>query len=451
MSDRSSGNRRAYWTPTMLLVLATVMGLIARTWVVLHAPKLSYAVDELFDTLAWNLVSRHQFTLDGMNPAAHVGPLYPALLASVYSVVGHRPEWVPLLHIVFDMTTALCVYRVGVSLWGAWTGACAAALFFLYPAYWTYDPRIRSEALLTLLVSGWLWAAVACVRSQSIRQYVVTGVLAGLAVLCKPVVLILAIVLAALVLIGTLSLPQKMACVGAYVVACLVVVLPWSVRNYFVFHEAIPVSAGMGAGLWMGSDPVSRGSWPMPRQRESAIWESAGITPLPYAHAMYDVQTDRLLREKGWSRIQSDPLTYVELTLTRVWDFWVGNSFYLVSSEDGFVRAFQQDAVDRGWSVAGYSLLKRLLFIPCLIVMALWSAWGERERWRELLPLFLFPIGLTAGYVPFTVEAGRYALPVLPCLMVLSVALIVRLLKARSLLASGQSYPHEASVSWRTS
>jgi hypothetical protein len=30
------------------------------------------------------------------------------------------------------------------------------------------------------------------------------------------------------------------------------------------------------------------------------------------------------------------------------------------------------------------------------------------------------------GYVPFTVEAGRYALPVLPCLMVLSVAVLAQ-------------------------
>jgi hypothetical protein len=67
-----------------------------------------------------------------------------------------------------------------------------------------------------------------------------------------------------------------------------------------------------------------------------------------------------------------------------------------------------------------------LLVIPGLVVLALGSAWLHRSRWRELLPLYIFPIGLMFGYIPFTVEAGRYALPVLPCLMVLSAAILAQ-------------------------
>ena len=182
----------------------------------------------------------------------------------------------------------------------------------------------------------------------------------------------------------------------------------------------------------MGSDPVSRGSWPMPLEREQAIWESAGITPLPYAHAMYDVLTDELLRGKGLMRIAGDPAGYLTLTLTRVWDFWIGNSFYVANGEQGLAEALWKDAAERGWAVATYGLLKRLLVVPSIILMALGSAWVYRERWRDLLPLYMFPIGLTAGYVPFTVEAGRYALPVLPCLMVLAVALVLHRWDTRS-------------------
>ena len=164
----------------------------------------------------------------------------------------------------------------------------------------------------------------------------------------------------------------------------------------------------------------------MPHTMETQIWESAGITPLPYAHAMYDVSTDRLLRAKGWARIREEPVRYLWLTLTRAFDFWIGNSFYLVSSDLGFLQGLTGDAADRGWLVATYSVAKRLLLIPGLVVLALWSAWSHRSRWRELLPLYIFPIGLMLGYVPFTVEAGRYALPVLPCLMVLSVAVLAQ-------------------------
>jgi 4-amino-4-deoxy-L-arabinose transferase-like glycosyltransferase len=422
--------------PQRLLLAAIVVGLFARAWVICHGPGYAFAVDELFDTLAWNLVTLHQFTLDGVNPAAHVGPLYPTVLAVFYSIVGHRPEWVPMLHVLFDLGAVLCIYRVGTTLWGSRVGGVTAALVFLYPTYWTFDPRIRSEALLTLLVSLWLWATVLCGQSPSRHRYAFLGISAGLTVLCKPVVLVLVVLLMGLIWIGTDRLSEKMTYAVVYGATCAVLVLPWSVRNYVMLHQLIPVSAGMGAGLWMGSDPVSRGSWPMPPEREQAIWESAGITPLPYAHAMYGVPTDQLLREKGLMRIAEDPAGYLILTLTRVWDFWIGNSFYLTNGEQGLAEALRKDATERGWVVAMYGLLKRFLVVPGIILMAVGSAWVHRERWRNLLPLYLFPIGLTVGYVPFTVEAGRYALPVLPCLIVLSVALVLHRRDLRSVVST---------------
>jgi hypothetical protein len=341
-----------------------------------------------------------------------------------------------MLHVLFDLGAVWCIYRVGTTLWGSRVGAWAAALVFMYPAYWTYDPRIRSEALLTLLISAWLWGAIMCGQNPSQRRYAFMGFMAGLTILCKPVVLVLALLLTGLIWVSTDRLLQKIAYVLVYGTTCLALVVPWSVRNYVAFHHIIPVSAGMGAGLWMGSDPVSRGSWPMPLDREQVIWESAGITPLPYAHAMYDVQTDQLLREKGMSRIVANPIGYVGLTFTRLWDFWIGNSFYLVSEEGGLVQGLWTDAVERGWVVAIYSLLKRLFLMPGFIVVAMCSAWVHRKRWRYLLPLYLFPVGLTAGYVPFTVEAGRYALPVLPCLMMLSVALVLHRWDTRSVVSA---------------
>ena len=426
MMQGSDKNLAERWSPTVLLIVAGVLGLLARAWTMFHTERQGYAVDDLFDALAWNLVTIGSFTLDGMTPSAHAGPLYPAVLAIFYAVVGHRPEWVVYLHVGFDIAAGLCIYLMGARLFHPWVGAIAAAALFLYPAYWTYDPRIRSESLLTCLLSAWLWAMIACRSSARMFSFVGAGLLGGLTILCKPVTIVLAIALIGLACLGTDSVRVKTARASLYLLACLLVVLPWTMRNYQVFDQVIPVSAGVGAGLWMGSDPLSRGSWPMTEAMESQIWESAGITPLPYAHAMYDVSTDRLLRAKGWARIADAPVRYLWLSLTRAFDFWIGNSFYLVSSGEGFVQGFAADAADRSWLVASYSVAKRLLLIPGLVVLALWSAWCHRSRWQELLPLYIFPIGLMLGYIPFTVEAGRYALPVLPCLMVLSVAVLAQ-------------------------
>ena len=169
----------------------------------------------------------------------------------------------------------------------------------------------------------------------------------------------------------------------------------------------------------------------MSAAQEAQLWDTAGITPLPYPHAMYEVPIDRELGRKGWARIASDPWRYARLTAARALDFWVGNSRYLANSDTGLANGFRMDLEQRGWTVAVYSLTKRLLVVPGLLVLAAMTVWVERPRWREVAPLYLFPLGLTLGYVPFCVEAGRYALPVLPCVLILAAAGVERFLTAR--------------------
>lgn len=98
-----------------------------------------------------------------------------------------------------------------------------------------------------------------------------------------------------------------------------------------------------------------------------------------------------------------------------------------MNSDQGYVKGLTVDAADRGWFAAIYRVAKRLLLIPGLIGLSIRSAWTHQSRWRGLLRLCAVPIGLMRDYFPFTVEAGRYARPVLPCLMVLSVAILARL------------------------
>ena len=54
ISDKSLAGR---WSPSALFMLAGAIGLLARAWTILHTARQGYAVDDLFDALAWNLAS----------------------------------------------------------------------------------------------------------------------------------------------------------------------------------------------------------------------------------------------------------------------------------------------------------------------------------------------------------------------------------------------------------
>jgi 4-amino-4-deoxy-L-arabinose transferase-like glycosyltransferase len=418
-------------SPGLVLLVGLCLGLGARGWVLSQTVFQSYAVDELFDALAWNLVTNGFFSMDGTAPASHVGPLYPAILALFYSLVGHHTAWVPYLNMGMDVMAAFCVFRVASLLFGNTIGAIAAAVTFLYPAYWTYDVRIRNESLLTMLLAAWVWAAVACAKDTAIWRYAVMGLVAGMAALCKPVVLPAAGLLCFAVFLWSSSWRNGGIRLLVFVMCLMMVVAPWTIRNYRQFGEFIPVSSGVGAGLWMGSDPLTRGSWPMQEADERQIWETAGIAPLAYPHIVYEAQTDRRLRELGWARIREHPWVYLRLTMTRVFDFWIGNRYYLLNTEPTVTEGLSKDIRERGFAVGLYSLSKRLFLVPALMVLALWGAWRNREQWKASLPLFMIPLGVMLGYVPFTMESGRYALAVLPCVLILAVAAVVNWIMSR--------------------
>ena len=162
----------------------------------------------------------------------------------------------------------------------------------------------------------------------------------------------------------------------------------------------------------------------MPFPQEAHIWETAGITPLRYPHMMYEVSLDRELNQRALARIAADPVGYLRLTAARVPDLWFGNRFYLFNGDSTLRDGVLSDAAERGPLIAAYSLAKRLLLVPGALVLAVWAGWRHRAAWRILYPVYALPAGLTLGYIPFCVEGGRYVLPVLPCVFLLSVVAI---------------------------
>jgi 4-amino-4-deoxy-L-arabinose transferase-like glycosyltransferase len=83
--------------------------------------------------------------------------------------------------------------------------------------------------------------------------------------------------------------------------------------------------------------------------------------------------------------------------------------------------------------------------VPALMVLALWGAWRNREQWKASLPLFMIPLGVMLGYVPFTMESGRYALAILPCVLILAVTAVVSWIMSRK---NGLYTTHHERLMW---
>ena len=190
-------------------------------------------------------------------PTALHPPLFPLLLA--------LPAWLGIdsyeaQRVIVCLIGTATIVTAGVlarHVAGARAGLIAAGLAALSPVLVSADSAVMSETLLGLLVALCALAAYRLRERPSAARAALLGALIGLAALTRGEALLLV----------PLLLPWRSLKLAAVVVAaCVVVLAPWTIRNFSVFEEPVLLSTNEG-GLVAGANCPSTyrgrdiGSW----------------------------------------------------------------------------------------------------------------------------------------------------------------------------------------------
>src|SRR5580700_798492 len=190
-------------------------------------------------------------------PTAWMPPAYPWLLAGIFRVFGVRTYDSFLaavaLNILCSVFTCIPIYFAGKRMSGITVAAVAAWLWAFFPNTILNTFESMWEAsLAALLAAIILWATLAMEKSERWRDWVVYGLLWGVTLLTN-VTLISLLPL----LLGWLAYRQRKTSLSsqdsdglvktafakpvlAFGIA-LICCMPWTVRNYLVFHRVVPM------------------------------------------------------------------------------------------------------------------------------------------------------------------------------------------------------------------
>lgn len=135
------------------------------------------------------------------------------------------------------------------SLAGGWGGSLAAwsalALRILWPAGWIHSGQYMTETFFEFITILTVWLAVRSEAKRHLGWMALTGVVAGVAVLTRPV---------ALGCLGAVGLwllfrryPRGAIVLG---VAALLTWLPWPIRNQARLHTFVPLLTSAGVAAW---------------------------------------------------------------------------------------------------------------------------------------------------------------------------------------------------------
>jgi hypothetical protein len=411
----------------LLWVCSAAVGLRLLAVLVLGAWKAPDAMES--GQIARGLVEGMGFVWNDFGyagPSSIQSPTVPYFLAGLFWVFGAESALaygIALsINSLLAAPAALGLARMTRQLGGRDLEAlAAAALFAVWPTQIYAATHAQAIALITTCVIWMVTWFLESERSAALKPWLGFSLVSMLASLTEPTLLP----------ITALSLPWMLLQWGVpgrlraqraalFVASALLVLGPWTARNWEVHGAFVPVKSGFWVNAWKGANDHATGTdrLRMPgalrEQLQGSLFSlqdlrgDAGEPPHQYdvltpaqraeLHGKTEMQRERIFRRYVLDWIAAHPARFVELCWIRL-----GKTLWIDSDNP--------KAVNVVYPASRAALL--LLSVPGLAI-------ALRRRWRLLYPAMLF--ASCVGIYTLTLTAARFAFPLEPIQMALGAA-----------------------------
>jgi hypothetical protein len=426
MVKRQSLFRRAA-TSLPLIVLVAVLLRVGFAWdYVGQNSRQALAVLPFLQesgNIAASLASGHGFSSPfriDTGPTAWMPPAYPWLLAGIFRVFGVRTYASFLaavaLNILCSAFACAPIFFAGKRIGGLTVAALAAWLWVFFPnTILNAFESIWDASVAALLAAIILWATLTIEKSERWRDWIGYGLLWGVALLTNVTLISLFPLL-----LGWLAYHRRKPSLNSRDLAGLIRAIfakpifafgiavlccvPWTIRNYVVFHRIVPLRSTLGLQMWIGNNENPQEAW---KEELHPIFNSA-------ERARYIRMGEiEYMREKQNEAIEfmlTHPKRDVTQFASRFVATWSGGT---PTPLEDFVRT-------PGLWFRGVLLFNFFVAIGTAAgVVVLW-----KQRSVYLFPIAVFPVVFPWAYY-LTLVVPRYRLPVDPAVMLLTAVALV--------------------------
>ena len=386
-------------TSTRRLLLLTLAGLAVRLLFLALEPATGPVADERTWTDWARTVASDRVAFSPLRTRMIFHPpLYPYFLAVPLALFGtlEAAKWTQAIVAALLIPA---VGRLGGMVFGARTGLVAAAIAAFYPEVVWFSVHFWVENLFLVLL--W-WAFERLLLSDetgSRRAAIVSGLLWGFAILARETGLYFLPVAAAWLALSPRreGAPARAA---LFVLTALLVVAPWTYRNFALFRAFVPVSTAGGLNLFQGNARLTR----------QEVYDR-------YEAVQGRIEQYRFGQHMGFQAIRDrQPTWLAEKLYEQMPMFWEAESMAVIHVKRG---AYGAVAPPVALSVAVVMLAPYLVVLAFFVLGLAAQAW---ERRSLLLLAFLAYYNLihvvTHGF-------NRYRMPVMPIVFLFAAAAFV--------------------------
>ena len=339
-----------------------------------------------------------------IGPTCYVTPLYVYLQAPfLYFPWGERA--IQVMNLLFLQAGCFVVYRFFRRFTSAAVALFSFAALSFYVPFWILAYVLEPNTLNLLLLALTVECAYLLLRTPSRNGWLAFGALIGVQLLVRPDIALGAVLLA-IVIFAWHRLLATIKGIALAALLSLVIVSPWTIRNYLTFHKFVLVSANAGMNLYAGNNPVATGEFSeLPATLESRR-NFEEIAVFSKTHDQIDVDRLRLKMSEEW--MMANPAKVMDLDLKKIEYHWFGRPIM----GEQFHYTFQQDAEI-------FRMFGMLMFL-----FGMWGIYKIRNAKLQSLFLTVFLYSTLVSAI-FFVQSRHRILKVDPFLLPLAIIGVV--------------------------
>ncbi|MBU1727171.1 MAG: glycosyltransferase family 39 protein [Candidatus Omnitrophica bacterium] len=348
--------------------------------------EISGSDEVVYSTIADNFSSGKGFVIDSIY--ARRTPVYPLFLAVVYSLTKHSVVAVRVAQCFLGAFSCLLLYFIATQIFKEKVGLIAGVICAVDYSMLQLSAYLVSETLYIFLFLFAFLFFLLYYRYKNSCYIVFSGILFGLTSLCRELAVFMLFITAVWMVIfinGALKVRIKPAAI--FIIFALIVIAPWVLRNYRIYHRIIPFTVSSGHSLYLGNNehtPAWIGGY------ENPSWNM----PLDVSN-FFTPETDELLKKKALRFMAENPkrsVIYAKDKLINMWQPYYSDSRLL-------------------------SKVVMSILYPSVLVCGLLGLLVTLAKSKISLLVIFSLVFYTLVHI-FTISGIRYRYPLMPFLMI---------------------------------
>jgi hypothetical protein len=428
-------------TAYKILIIGFILRLIPFVYVSFYNPDGLLGYDSYgYWNIADNLIEHQVFSqaVPGQDlvPDIFRTPTFPILLL-VIKFFANSVYWVSFVLLLFGSISVLLTYRLA-SLFTDNLKVVALSAFLVaidIPSIF-FSSIVLTETVFTTLL---LWILYLFFKQEmNMKRALLIGLLLSVLVLCRPIALYLPLLFVVYLIRNKVGLKPLLS----FVFASYFLIGAWMYRNYAHFDMFSLTTVGTtnlyfqsSAALLVDAEDLS------PQQASDKLWSDLHAEK-DWQHTAEEVKPmAHFFREKSWEYISKYPLTFTKHCGIGVIYFFYKPIRGYIDNYLGFNNSYNPVSKKNVSTEAlkvlkdQTSLLAIILVVVQLVLMFFMTSGIAvgllKPAWKKEVFFLLFVVGYFAILSAFSEVDGRFRIPVIPLIAIVSTYGWSKVLKAR--------------------